>query len=96
MHGVDILPSSSDNESELGFGLNEEVAGSLCLSSGINETGLGSDVLLVVLFSVGSDGLSLLSSLFSLLISSLLEFLQELGVSGLLLLHALWHDSIHN
>jgi hypothetical protein len=53
-------------------------------------------VLLVVLLSIGDEGLSLISSLLFLLISSLLELLQELGVSLLLLLHVLRHNSITN
>ena len=50
-------------------------------------------VLLVVLLSVGSEGLSLIDSLLLLLISSLLELLQKLGVSSLLLLHVLRDNS---
>ena len=50
-------------------------------------------VLLVVLLSVGSEGLSLLDSLLLLLISSLLKILQELGVSCLLLLDVLRDNS---
>lgn len=50
-------------------------------------------VLLVVLLGVGSEGLSLVGSLLLLLNSSLLEVLQELRVSGLLLLHVLRNNS---
>lgn len=50
-------------------------------------------VLLVVLLSVGAEGLSLIGSLLSLLISSHLEILQQLSVSRLLLLHVLRDNS---
>lgn len=87
------LPSSSNDESKLGFGLNEEVTGVLGVSSGSNESRLLSLVLLVVLLSVGNESLSLLSSLLLVLVSSLLKSLQELGVSGLFLLHVLRNNS---
>ncbi len=50
-------------------------------------------VLLVVLLSIDNKGISLLESLLLLLISSLLELLQKFGVSCLLLLDVLRHDS---
>lgn len=88
------LPSSSNDESKLGFGFNEVVTSVLSLSSGVNESSLLILVLLVVLLSVGNEGLSLISSLLLLLVSSLFKSLQELGVSGLFLLHVLRNNSI--
>jgi hypothetical protein len=54
---------------------------------------LGALVLLVVPLSIGAEGLSLLGSLLSLLISSLRELLQELSVSSKFLLHVLRDNS---
>lgn len=70
------LPSGSDGESDLGFSWNEEIAASLGLSALGNEILLLGLVLIVVFFSIGSNLLSLVSSLLSLFISSLLELLQ--------------------
>jgi len=50
-------------------------------------------VLFVVFLSVGGEDLPLLSSLLSFIVSLGLELLQELGVSSLLLLHVLGHNS---
>ena len=87
------LPSSSDSKCKLSFWLNKEVSSGLGLSLGISDISLGTCVLLVVLFSIGSNGLSLVSSFLLLLISPVLELLEQLGVSGLLLLNAFGDNS---
>lgn len=87
------LPSGSDDKSKLGFGLDEEVAGFLGVSSGGNKCRLLALVLLVVLLSIGSDCLSLVDSLLSVFISLLLALLQELGISRLLFLDVFRHNS---
>lgn len=70
------LPSSSDGEGDLRLSWDEEIASGLGLSEVVNKSLLLSLVLIVVFFSIGSNLLSLVSSLLSLFISSLLELLQ--------------------
>ena len=89
------LPSSSDGESDLGLSRNEEISSGFSLSQRLDGVSLLSVVLIVILFSVGEERLSLLSSILLLLGSSVLELLQQLSISGLLLLHVLRHDSTH-
>ena len=87
------LPSGSNGEDDLWLSLNEEVSSSSGLSVRIDDSSGSSLVLLVVLFSVGNKNLSLISSLLFLLISFILEVLQQLGVSSLLLLHVFRDNS---
>lgn len=87
------LPSGSDDESDFSFSGNVEISFSLSLSQRLNDISIFGLVLIVVFFSVGNELLSLFSSLLSFLISSILELLQQLGVSGLLLLNVLGDNS---
>lgn len=87
------LPSGSDGESDFSFSGNIEISGSLGLSLGIYKSFLLVLVLIVVFFGIGNKLLSLVSSLLSLFISSFLELLQLFGVSCLLLLNVLGHNS---
>lgn len=86
------LPSDSDGESNLWLSLNEEVSSLLGLSLGVDESLVGSGVLLEVFLGVGlscdSGGLSILLSLGS----SVLGSLNKLLVSSLLLKNVLWDD----
>ena len=73
---IQNLPSGSDGESNLGLGGDVEIASGLSCSVVVNLGLLLSLILVVVFFSIGSNLLSLVSSLLSLSISSLLELLQ--------------------
>jgi hypothetical protein len=90
---ISNLPSGSNGKDDLWLRLDEEVSSSLGLSVRIDDSSGSSLVLLVVLFSVGYEHLSLLSSLLFLLISFSLEVLQQFGVSCLLLLHVFGNNS---
>lgn len=87
------LPSGSDCECDLSFSGNIEISSGLSVSLGLDDTLLGALVLVVVLLSVSNEGLSLLKSLLSLLISLNFALRQELCVSGLFLHDVLWDDS---
>lgn len=87
------LPSDSNGESDLSFWFYKEISCSLSLSFSFNDVFLLFSVFLVVFLSVGGDCLSLFCSLLLGLISSILQLLQDFGVSGLLLLHVLRDNS---
>ena len=87
------LPSGSDNKGNLGFWFYEEIALCLGLSLVVDNTSFLVLVLLIVLLGILKNEFSLFRSFSLSLISSLLVFFQELGVSGLLLLDVLWHNS---
>jgi hypothetical protein len=82
---IEYLPSGSDNEGDLGLGVNVEVAGLLGSALGINNGLVGVLVLLGVLGGVGSGDLSGLSA--GLLLGGTVvgKGLEELSVSLLLL-----------
>ena len=54
----DYLPSSPDDESDLGLGLNVEVAGFLSVTLGLDGSGLSGSVLVGVLLGVSGESLS--------------------------------------
>ena len=87
------LPSGTDDEDELGLGLNVEVAGGLGLSLGIDEGLIGGGVLLGVLLGIGGGELALLSTVLLGGLAGSLDGGEQLGVSGLLLLDVLGDDS---
>jgi hypothetical protein len=87
------LPSGSNGKDNSWLSGNEVVSSSSGLSLRGDKSLSGVLILVVVLLSVCSDGLSLLSSILFLLISSSLEVLQQLCVSCLLLLHVFGNNS---
>ena len=88
------LPSGSDNKGNLGFWFYEEIALCLGVSLGVNDTSFLVLVLLVILCSISKNEFSLFSYFSLSIISSILIFFQELGISGLFLLDVLWHNSV--
>ena len=89
---LDNLPSGSNDESDFGLGLNEEVSGSLGVSLGLDDALLFGGVLLLVLFGVGEVYFSLFSSISLGGSSGLGAGLSDLGIACSLLLEALGDD----
>ncbi len=87
------LPSGSDDEYNLGFSLNKNVALSLCLSPGVNVSLSDIMVSFQVLLSVSNEDLSLLNSVSLCLLSLLGEFLKHLSISSSLFLYVFWDHS---
>lgn len=85
--------SNSNEESNLWFSLNEESTLLLSVSLGLDEGGISSLILLVVLLGVSKSGLSGLSSSLLGILTSLLLGLKQLGISGLFLQDVLWNGS---
>ena len=79
------LPLDSDNESNLGLTLNVEGSGGLGVSLGLDESGISSGVLLVVLLGVVGSNLSGSSSILLGFSSRISKSLEDLSISSLLL-----------
>lgn len=87
------LPSDSDDKGNLSLTLNEEGSLSLGVSLSLDESGISVGVLLEVLGGVLLSNLSRGGSVLLGLLSGLLEGLEKLGISGLLLKNIFWDNS---
>jgi hypothetical protein len=86
------LPSNSDGKSNLWLGFDEEVAGSLGFSLGVDESEISSLVLVEVFLGISLGSSSSGSSVSLGLSSSLLDGIGEFLVSSLFLKNVLWDN----
>lgn len=86
------LPLDSDDESNLWLSFNEERAILLGVSLGGDQSGLLLGVLVVILLGIISSNLSSSSSILLCLSSRLLECLENLSISFLLLKNVFWDN----
>ena len=86
------LPSNSDDKSNFWFSFNEEGSSGFGVSLSFDKCGIGSLVLVVVLFGVSISGGSSRFSSSLVFDSGIFECLKNLSISSLLLKNVFWDN----
>jgi len=86
------LPLDSNDEGDLGLGLNEERSLSFSISLVLDQLGVHLEVLVVILLSISGGNLSSLGSLLLGRSSLVLKCFENLSVSFLLFKNVFWDN----